>query len=110
MKLAISYAVMVIPFFIVIFCASDRFSKEKLKHIGIAFAITGTCMSIGIKFFGLYAIGRYGVLKGDTALIAAAVLVSVGVVFLGLNHLIAFIRSRRKANKPVQRTGEDARR
>jgi hypothetical protein len=96
MKLAISYAVMVIPILVVVFGAGDGFGKAKLKYIGAALAISGICTAIGIKFFGLYAIGRRSVLEGDRALMGAAALVTVGVLLLSLHHLITFVRTRRR--------------
>jgi hypothetical protein len=96
MKLAISYAVMVIPILVVVFGAGDRFNKEKLKYLGIALALSGICTAIGVKYFGLYAIGRHSIIEGDKALFCAAVLVAFGGVLFGGYHAIRLIRKRRQ--------------
>jgi hypothetical protein len=96
MKLAISYAVMVIPILVVVFGAGDRFNKEKLKYIAIALMLSGICTAIGSEFFGLYAIGRHSVLEGNKARIGSAAVVALGAILFGLHHLIGFLRARRR--------------
>jgi hypothetical protein len=96
MKIALSYAVMLIPILWVVLRAGDRFNKEKLKYLSIALTLSGISTAIGAKFFGLYAIGRHSVLEGDKALIGAAAVVILGVAILTLHYLVAYLRARKR--------------
>jgi hypothetical protein len=96
MKVAISYAVMIIPILWVVFSAGDCFEKEKLKYIGLGLALSGLCTAIGVRFFGLYAIGRHSALEGDKALIGAAALITLGLALAGLHYVIVYLRARKR--------------
>ena len=96
MKLAISYIVMLVPIFAVLFVVGDQFNKQKLKYLGVALALSGLCTAVGVKFFGLYAIGRHSVIEGDKAVLCALVLICFGLALIGIHATIGFFRMKRR--------------
>ena len=93
MKVLISYLVMAVPIYAVIFWARDRFKSEPIRIFGLAFAASGLALFVGTKFFDLYVVGKKTVSKGEDAVRFSLIFLSSGVILV-IAHYLLFVPIR----------------